>query len=409
MSDTLQLDYYYGIEADQFKFYRVPKLLITHPAFKGLSSDAKLAYGLMLDRMSLSISSGWMDEEKRAFIYYTLEEIMEDLDCSRGTCNKILKELDSVNGIGLIEKVRQGLGKPDKIYVKNFASITITADEENHTPEDHNTEPETGNTDNETSYNDSSEEKSLSNPDKITEVQNLDFKKSKNYTSRSIKNEPLEVQDLDVKKSKNQTSGSIEFRLQEVQNLDPNNTDINNTDKSETEINETNPINLSRGGRVSIRETIAEKKKMMDGIDRTEETEYLTALIKKNIEYDAHMKNDDYDDRQLYDEMYQLICETVCVKKGTIPIEGQDFPQEIVKSRFLKLDSNHLEYVRECMKKTTTKIGNIKKYLLTALYNAPSTIGHYYQQEVQHDLYGSEDFYNSKTVDKLREKYGGAI
>ena len=70
MSDILQLDYYYGIEADQFKFYRIPKLLITHPAFKGLSSDAKLAYGLMLDRMSLSISSGWMDDQNRAYIIY---------------------------------------------------------------------------------------------------------------------------------------------------------------------------------------------------------------------------------------------------------------------------------------------------------------------------------------------------
>lgn len=86
--------------------------------------------------------------------------------------------------------------------------------------------------------------------------------------------------------------------------------------------------------------------------------------------------------------MFEVICEIVCVKRTTVKVAGEDYPYELVKSKFLKLDSGHLEYVMGCMKNTTTKIANIKSYMVTALYNAPSTINHYYQQEVQHDMYG---------------------
>ena len=123
MDGGLKFDYYYGAEAEQFSFYRVPRLLIKDRRFKGLSSDAKLLYGLMLDRMALSMKNGWFDDENRAYIHYTVENIMEDLGCARATCAKVLAELDSKKGIGLIEKKRQGLGKPDIIYVKNFATL----------------------------------------------------------------------------------------------------------------------------------------------------------------------------------------------------------------------------------------------------------------------------------------------
>ena len=153
MSDSLQFNYYYGIEAEQFSFYRVPRLLIKDKRFKGLSSDAKLLYGLMLDRMSLSMKNGWLDKENRAYIHYTVENIMEDLGCSRGTCIKILAELDSKKGIGLIEKKRQGLGRPDIIYVKNFVIV--------EPPQ----EPK-------------KEEEPSENPDKSTEVQILNAERA---------------------------------------------------------------------------------------------------------------------------------------------------------------------------------------------------------------------------------------
>lgn len=117
---NIQFDYYYGAEAEQFSFYRVPRMLIKDENFKGLSSDAKLLYGLMLDRISLSIKNGWFDDDNRAFIIYTIDNIMEDLGGGKDKAVKVVAELDQKKGIGLIEKVRRGLGKPDIIYVKNF-------------------------------------------------------------------------------------------------------------------------------------------------------------------------------------------------------------------------------------------------------------------------------------------------
>ena len=367
MGEPLKFDYYYGVEAEQFSFYRVPRLLIKDERFRGLSSDAKLLYGLMLDRMSLSMKNGWLDDENRAYIIYTVDNMMEDLGCAKATCTKVIKELDSDNGIGLIEKKRRGLGKPDIIYVKNFAAVS-----------------------------DIKSDKTAANTDKFTEVQNLNFKKFNNYTSGSSETEPQEVQNTDLQKFKKQTSRSSETELAEVQNTDPNYTDYNYTDYSQTEKNQTNnnytdmsytnPINQSVGSMDSAGSQ--EKDGMMDGIDTIDETNAYMALIRKNLEYEHHMKYDQYGDKEMYEEIYETVCDVVCVKRKTIRINGEDYPYELVKSRFLKLNSSHVEYVMGCMKGTVTKITNIRAYLITALYNAPSTMSHYYQQEVQHDMYG---------------------
>ena len=133
----LMFDYYYGVQAEQFSFYRIPRLLIKDQHFKGLSSDAKLLYGLMLDRMTLSMRNHWLDDENRAYIIYSISNVMEDLSCSKPTCVKIMKELDS---FGLIERKRKGLGKPDIIYVKNFAVLEESQnrdeEKEDHDPTD---------------------------------------------------------------------------------------------------------------------------------------------------------------------------------------------------------------------------------------------------------------------------------
>ena len=122
-------DYYYGTEAEQFSFFRIPRVLIQDPKFKQVSTDAKLLYGLMLERMSLSMKNGWLDEENRVYIIYTLENIMEDLNCGKDKGVKILAELDTVKGIGLIERKKRGLGKPSFIYVKNFMSAKVSTEE----------------------------------------------------------------------------------------------------------------------------------------------------------------------------------------------------------------------------------------------------------------------------------------
>ena len=343
MGEPLKFDYYYGIEAEQFSFYRVPRLLIKDERFKGLSSDAKLLYGLMLDRMSMSMKNGWLDDENRAYIIYTIENIREDLGCSKEKAVKVLAELDASKGIGLIEKIRRGLGKPDIIYVKNF----VIQDEGRKEP---------------------------LNADVSAEVGKTDFKRSEKPTSRSQENRLQEVGKTDFSRSEKLTSRGRENQLQEVGKSDPNYTDYNQIEKNYTDMSYTNPINQSTG--------------KADAIDAIDETSAYMALIRGNLDYEHHMKYGQHGDREMYEEIYETVCDVVCVKRKTIRINGEEYPYELVKSRFLKLNSSHVEYVMGCMRETVTKITNIRAYLITALYNAPSTMSHYYQQEVQHDMYG---------------------
>ena len=185
-----------------------------------------------------------------------------------------------------------------------------------------------------------------------------------------------EVQNLDFKKSKKQTSKSLKTELQEVSNLSYNYTNNNYTNKNYTDINYNNPIYL-----------ISQSDTNDDKVDRLNETSMYISMIKENIEYDTFMQDKTYENKELYEELFQLICEIVCIKRKSIRIAKECYPYELVKSKFLKLNSSHLTYVIDCMQKTASKIGNIKSYLITALYNATNTMTHYYQQKVQYDMY----------------------
>ena len=115
----MPLDYFYGGQADLFSFYRLPKALFVDPRFRSISAESKILYGLLLDRMGLSVKNGWTDDTGRVYIIFTTEEIMEALYCADNKATKLMKELESC---GLIERKRRGLGKPSLIYVKNFIS-----------------------------------------------------------------------------------------------------------------------------------------------------------------------------------------------------------------------------------------------------------------------------------------------
>lgn len=173
MDDRIKLSYFYGKEAEQYSFYKIPKLLFTDDYFKKISVEAKVLYGLMLDRMSLSVKNQWMDEEGRAYIYYSLEDIMDALGCSNKKAISIMKELDMDAGIGLIEKKRQGQGKPTMIYLKQFMIQDVQK-----------------------CRNYTSGEKSV-----ISEVKNLHILKCKNSTSRSEENTCLEVKNIHTNKN----------------------------------------------------------------------------------------------------------------------------------------------------------------------------------------------------------------
>lgn len=116
----MQYEYFYGAQAEQFSFYRIPKALFTEPNFRELSTDAKVLYGILLDRMSLSLKNQWLDAQNKVYIIFTLDEIMDALNCANQKATRLMVELEKQ--AGLIERKRQGLGRPNLIYVKNFAA-----------------------------------------------------------------------------------------------------------------------------------------------------------------------------------------------------------------------------------------------------------------------------------------------
>ncbi len=116
----MDYEYFRVEESEQFSFFRIPKALFTEKEFEGLSTDAKLLYGILLDRINLSKKNGWVDADGYVYIIYTVAELQEVLNMSHTTVTKLLRELDSVHGIGLIERYRQGCNRPSVIYVKNF-------------------------------------------------------------------------------------------------------------------------------------------------------------------------------------------------------------------------------------------------------------------------------------------------
>ena len=296
-------DYFYGAESEQFSFYRIPKVLFTEERFKSISAEAKVLYGLLLDRMSLSAKNGWQDKENRVYIIFTIEDIMEAMGCADQKAGKLLYELE--NKCRLIERKRQGLGKPNLIYVKNFV-----------TPSE----------------------------------------------SRFLNRE-------------NHDSGEVKITDQEPLKSRSNNTENNNTERSDTD---SFPF-------TSFREDHGRESKRSDVNQRDRYRE----IISENISYGILLQ--DYPlDRDILTEILELMVDTVCTTRSTVRISGDDKPAEVVKSQFLKLDSEHIRFVMDGLKDNTTRIRNMRQYLLATLYNAPLTIGNYYRSLVSHDM--SEGF-----------------
>ena len=295
-----ELDYFRREHAQYFAYYRVPKLLFTHGHYRNLSTEAKVLYGILLDRMQLSLRNQWYDEEGRIYIYFTIQEIMEKLGCGNQKAVSLLKELDAEHGIGLVEKKRQGMGKPNALYIKNFASI-------------------------------------LSDGKDIF---------------------------LCPQKCENHISGDVDITFQEVWK-----SHCNKTDKNNTEISETDPSYQRRSdGRLTTTDSLS--------------------LVKDNVDY--HILVHDYpEDREMIDELVGLTADILGIPdEASVRISGIERPASVVKSRFMKLQMFHIQYVLDCLKNNTSKVGSIKNYLLAALYNAPLTMENYYRAKVQHDMYG---------------------
>ena len=293
----MAFDYFYGDQSDLFAFYRVPKLLFTDSRFHNLSTESKTLYGILLDRMSLSTKNGWLDEDGRVYIIFTVQEIRESLSCGNKKAISLLDELE--NKVNLIERKRQGLGKPNLIYVKNFCSVDFPVER--------------------------------------------NFLKCQNDISVDVKTTPA-----DVSKAHS-----------------------NNTDISKTEYNDTD----------SFLSSDWEGWETDELKDRADYERYFQEQFQLELLIQQHP----YEEEAL-NEMLNLVVDTVCSKRKTIRIASDDKPLEVVKSVFMKLDREHISLVLSSMKENTTRIRNMKQYLLASLYNAPLTINNYYSSLVQHHM-----------------------
>lgn len=163
------------------------------------------------------------------------------------------------------------------------------------------------------------------------------------------------------------------------------NIDISSKEKSNTDVSITHSI-PSDEARPSVLASLEAKRKEAEYRDM----DMYREIIKENIDYDILLADMPYDHDRL-EEVLELLVETVCSTKKHIRVAGADYPAEVVRSRLMKLTAEHIKFVFDCLKENTTKVRNIKQYLLTTLYNAPTTIGNYYSALVQHDLYGSRE------------------
>ncbi|MGN0251650.1 MAG: DUF6017 domain-containing protein, partial [Oliverpabstia sp.] len=307
-------------------FIRIPRMLLTEETFSSLTLQSKMLYSVLLDRMSLSMKNGWFDEENRVYIIYQISEIQSDLGFSKRKAMDYLAELET---FGLVQKKKRGFGLPSIIYVKSFLI-----------QKDYSRSIETG-----TSMG--KQILSRSTDFRTSDAIKCTSRGSGSGTSEVIKLTPLEVQESAPLNNKTNTN--------HIYQSDIKSNHILSADADEMRCD---PADIIKA---------------------------YEKIIKDNIEYDALLQANRFDE-ELVQGIFELILETVVSQSETILIASEKYPAALVKSKFLKLNYMHIDYVISCMKKNTTRVKNIKKYLLATLFNAPTTMEGYYRAEVNADM-----------------------
>ena len=285
----MTLDYFYGQAGELFSFFRIPKALFQEQRFQNLSTDAKTLYGILLDRMSLSVKNEWFDKKGRVFIIFTIEDVKRTLRCADNKATRLLRELEK---FGLIERKRRGQGKPCLVYVKNFSV--------------------------------ESSKESVKNRD------NDDSCGSKIACQDPVKSRG-------IKKKENKT-----------------------------EMNNTNLILSDESEKMKNRELIEE-------------------YFSRSLEIDLLLRLYPDDEDTLY-QIVNLLVDTCATNRKLLHIAGDDKPAEVVRSRFMKLNADHIRFVLKCLAENSNPIRNMKQYLLASLYNSPTTMQLSYQNQTNHDL-----------------------
>jgi len=274
---------------NSFSFFRIPKALFQEKRFQNLSTDAKTLYGILLDRMSLSVKNEWFDKKGRVFIIFTIEDVKRTLRCADNKATRLLRELE---GFGLIERKRRGQGKPCLVYVKNFSAESSKENVKNRDNDD-------------------------------------------SCGSKIACQDPVKARGIKKKENK-------------------------------TEMNNTNPI-------------------LSDESEKMKNRELLEEYFSHSLEIDLLLRLYPDDEDTLY-QIVNLLVDTCATNRKLLRIAGDDKPAEVVCSRFMKLNADHIRFVLKCLAENISPIRNMKQYLLASLYNAPTTMQLSYQNQTNHDL-----------------------
>ena len=285
----MTLDYFYGQAGELFSFFRIPKALFQEQRFQDLSTDAKTLYGILLDRMSLSVKNEWFDKKGRVFIIFTIEDVKRTLRCADNKATRLLRELEE---FGLIERKRRGQGKPCLVYVKNFSAESSKESVKNRDDDD-------------------------------------------SCGSKIACQDPVKSRGIKKKENK-------------------------------TEMNNTNLI-------------------LSDESEKMKNRELLEEYFSHSLEIDLLLRLYPDDEDTLY-QIVDLLVDTCATKRKMLHIAGDDKPAEVVRSRFMKLNADHICFVLKCLAENSSPIRNMKQYLLASLYNAPTTMQLSYQNQTNHDL-----------------------
>jgi predicted transcriptional regulator len=347
-----------GIE--KFTFYRMPKLLFTDNYFINLTCEAKVLYGLLLDRATLSKNNDWIDEEGKVFVFFKQDDVMDMLNIKKNKVIAIFKELED---IGLIIRKKLGQGNPTRIYVMNFSDATDVVDDE----QDENTDTDFVQT---SSKNIKKEVKRFEKPTSEIQTSSKNIKKEVKRFEKPTSEIQTSTENTkkEVKRFEKPTSKGLKNKL-----LASNY--INNTEKNNTE-----SIYLS---------SKAEKPTSKVGKDNDgliEEYDAVVNDVKSQISYPLLIKSG-YEKSTL-DLIVSLIADVYTDNCSSITANGMTVPAIRVRREYKKLTEEHIKFVLDCVNRISSdkKINNIRTYLQACLFNAPNTISISYDNEVNFDF-----------------------
>ena len=390
-------DFFYGSDSEQYQFYRVPQVLFTDDRFKSISCEAKLLYGFLLDRTSLSKKSKWVDADGKTYVFYKQENAQESLNIGKDKAVKIFVELEK---IGLIIRKKQGQGKPTKIYVMNFSKPISKNNTKalqkikslTECKSKNKTSDITSKTAVQTSEKPKSEEKRAEV--KTSKKPKSEEKRAEVKTSKKPKSE-LDCSST-IPKSRLLKNRSLDFDKAEVltsENQSYIHTEINHTENSNTypsiyHITETNGKSQPKSENPSSDGLIDRSK------PNSEISFYKNAVAETQLQISYMYLLTNHQSKKGYlDLIVSLIAEVYVSAYAhpttSVTINGIKTSIGIVADRLKTIDESHIEYLFEKIDASanTKQIKNPRSYLLSCLYNAPTTMEPDTDLQVAYDLY----------------------